>query len=186
MASSSKTAGAAHAYARALIELANDRQQALSVGDEMRAIGEVMQGNPTLVLFLRDPGVSESERLGLIERVFGGRASPLTLNTMKVMNEHGRMGLLQQIASEYQVLLDEQLGKIDVDVTVAQKLDAQGLEQVRQRVSAAMKKDAIVHQHVDEKIIGGMVLRIEDKLIDGSVRAQLEEMKKQLMASAPR
>ena len=77
------------------------------------------------------------------------------------------------------------MGKIEVDVTVAQRLDPGTLEEVRQRISAALKKDAIVHQYVDESIIGGLVLRIEDKLIDGSVLAQLERMKRKLMQSAP-
>jgi len=75
---------------------------------------------------------------------------------------------------------------VEVDVTVAQKLDSHTLEEVRKKISAALKKDAIVHQYVDDKIIGGMVLRIDDKLIDASVKSQLEAMKRQLFAATPR
>jgi F-type H+-transporting ATPase subunit delta len=77
------------------------------------------------------------------------------------------------------------MGKIEVDVTVAHRLDAGTLEDVRKRVSSALKKDAIVHQYVDESIIGGLVLKVEDKLIDGSVRAQLDRMKRKLMQAVP-
>ena len=62
-------------------------------------------------------------------------------------------------------------------MTVAQRLTAEQLEQVRQQVSQALKKDAVVHQYVDESIIGGLVLRVGDKLIDASVRNQLETMR---------
>jgi F-type H+-transporting ATPase subunit delta len=81
-------------------------------------------------------------------------------------------------------MLDEQLGKIEVDVTVAQKLSSEQLEEVRQRVSAALKKDAVVHQYVDESIIGGLVIRVQDKLIDASVKTQLAAMKQQLLSAS--
>ena len=65
-------------------------------------------------------------------------------------------------------------------------LDSAALEQVRKRISQALKKDAIIHQYVDEKIIGGMVLRVDDKLIDASVKYQLEAMKRKMLAATPR
>ena len=90
--------------------------------------------------------------------------------------------MLSEIVGAYDELLDEQMAKVEVDVTVAQKLDAQQLELVRQRVSAALKKDAVVHQYVDDTIIGGLILRVQDQLIDGSVRHQLQAIKEKLMS----
>ncbi len=77
-------------------------------------------------------------------------------------------------------LLDEKYGKIEVDVTTAHKLTADELENVRQRVSTALKRDAIIHQYVDESLIGGMLLRVQDQLIDASVKSQLEKIKQKL------
>ena len=182
---SSHRVGIAAQYAQALLDLANERQQQVAVAEEMRGIKEVVDSSPVLAAFIRDPGISEAERDGMLQRIFANRVSPLVFNTMRVLNGKGRLGLLAQVAEQYQDLLDEQMGKIEVDVTVAQRLDPGTLEEVRQRISAALKKDAIVHQYVDESIIGGLVLRVEDKLIDGSVRAQLERMKRKLMQSAP-
>ena len=177
--------GIASQYAQALLDLANERQQQRAVAEEMRGIKEVVDSSPVLAAFIRDPGISETERDGMLQRIFANRVSPLVFNTMRVLNGKGRLGLLGQVAELYQDLLDEQMGKIEVDVTVAQRLDPGTLEEVRQRISAALKKDAIVHQFVDESIIGGLVLRVEDKLIDGSVRAQLERMKRKLMQAVP-
>ncbi len=59
------------------------------------------------------------------------------------------------------------------------------LEEVRQSISAALNKNALIHQKVDGRIIGGLILQVEDKLIDGSVKKQLELMKRKLMAAAP-
>jgi len=181
-----KQSGAAVQYARALLELANEQKQAEAVGHELHELGEIIAGNKSLAAFLTDPGISESDRTDLINRVFKGRMSPIIVNVMGVLNSKGRLRRLPNIIEAYQELLDEQLGKIEVDVTVAQKLDPAALEEVRKRISSALKKDAVVHQYVDEKIIGGMVLRVDDKLIDASVKSQLEALKRKLFLATPR
>ena len=105
---------------------------------------------------------------------------------LRLLNVKGRLGLLRQIDQAFDDLLDEQFGKVEVDVTVAQRLSDDELEQVRQTVGAALKRDAVIHQYVDESIIGGLVLRVQDRLIDSSVRAQLAAIKEQMLAARPR
>jgi F-type H+-transporting ATPase subunit delta len=68
-------------------------------------------------------------------------------------------------------------------VTVASKLSADQLEEVRKKVGAALKKEAVVHQYVDDSIIGGLIVRVQDKLIDASVKTQLAAMRQQLLAA---
>jgi len=174
------------AYASTLLELANERQQADTVAADLVSLSEILDQNPTFRDFLRDPSISEQERADTLKRVFDGKIVPLLGYFLELLNAKRRLGDLEQIASTYQDLLDTQRGRIEVDVTVANKLSNEQLEEVRQKVSAALKRDAIIHQYVDESIIGGMVLRVEDRLIDASVKTQLAEMKKQLLASAPR
>jgi F-type H+-transporting ATPase subunit delta len=186
MPQSMKQSGASLQYARALLDLANERKQAEPIGQELAEIGNIIEGNKSLASFLSDPGISTADRTELLNKVFKGRVSPLVMNTMGVLNSKGRLSLLHGVTEAFQELLDEQLGKVEVDVTVAHRLDNAQLEQVRQRISQALKKDAIVHQYVDEKIIGGIVVRVDDKLIDASVKSQLEAMKRQLLAAAPR
>ena len=171
------------AYARSILELANEQQQAEEFGQELAAIGELLQQNPSFASFLADPGIAASERTAAIDRLFRGRVSPLVMNLLGVLNIRGRLNLLGAVADAYADLLDEQLGNIEVDVTVAQKLDPSQLELVRQRVSQALGKNAVVHQYVDEDIIGGLVLRVEDRLIDASVKAQLEAMRERMLAA---
>jgi F-type H+-transporting ATPase subunit delta len=186
MAKTNQKSSIAVAYAASLLELANERKQAEPIGQELSALRQIVAENPTFGLFLSDPGISTAERGEAVSRIFGGKVSPLMSNFLGVLNQKGRIGQLMQIADAYEDLLDEQLGKIEVDVTVAQKLDASQLEQVRQRVSAALKKDAVVHQYVDDSIIGGLVLRVQDKLIDASVKSQLDAMRQQLLSAKPK
>ena len=171
------------AYARSILDLANEHNQAQEFGQELAIIGELLKQNPSFAEFLADPGIGATERTAALEKLFRGRASPLVMNLMGVLNTRGRLNLLTAVADAYAVLLDEQLGNVEVDVTVAQKLDPSQLDQVRQRVSQALGKNAIVHQYVDEEIIGGLVLRVEDRLIDASVKYQLEAMRERMLAA---
>ena len=173
-------------YAASVLELAEEQGQAEPVGQEFARIGEVLEQNPTFARFLADPGISHAERDRVLADAFGGgHASPLVWNFIRVLLAKGRLGLLGEIATAYGDLYDERHGKVELDVTVAKRLSPDELENVRRQVGAALKKDAVVHQYVDESLIGGMVLRVGDRLVDGSVKGQLAAMKRQMLAQRP-
>lgn len=169
------------AYASSLLELAEAQNQAGPIGEELNQLGEILQQNPVFSQFLADPGISHEERQRVLEDVFGGKLNPLLWNFLGVLNLKNRLRLLDQMIAAYDDLLDEKYGKIEVDVTTAHHLSPEDVEMVRQRVSQALKKDAVIHQYVDESIIGGMLLRVQDQMIDASVRSQLQAIKQKLM-----
>ena len=97
MASTNRV-GVASQYARALLDLASERQQAPATAEEMRGVREIVEGHPSFAAFIRDPGISEQEREQMLQRIFANRVSPLVFNTMRVLNGKGRLGLLAQVA----------------------------------------------------------------------------------------
>ena len=173
---------AAMAYARSVLELASESSSEEAVGAELGQIAALLQDNPAFRTFLADPSVPQDSRGETVRRIFGGRVSTLVMNLLGVMNAKGRLSLLGEVCSAYAALLDEKLGKVEVDLTVATRLDDADFEQVRQLVASALNKNPTVHQTVDESIIGGLVLRVGDRLIDGSVRRQLAVMHDRLLA----
>lgn len=168
-------------YARSLLELANESGQTQDLANDVDALGQVLEENPAFVAFLKDPGIGHEERDAALARIFAGKLNPLLDRFLRLMSERGRLGMLPQIADAFEHLLDEQLGKVEVDVTVAERLSESELDDVRRRVSQALKKDAVVHQYVDEEIIGGMILRVGDQVLDASVRRQLDAMRQRLL-----
>ena len=170
----------ARTYAQSLLELAEERGELEAVSNDAGAFGEVLEENETFVHFLKDPGISEQERQGVLDSALGG-ANGIFKNFMSLLNTRGRLGELQEILDAFEYLLDQKLGKVEVDVTVAHELSDDELENVRLRVSKAMGKEAVIHQYVDEAIIGGLVLNVGDKVIDASVRRQLQAMKERLL-----
>ena len=184
--STSHSSPTAVSYAQALLDLATEQGQAEAAGQELTDLRTVLDEYPAFAEFLRNPGIGGADRTAAMDRVLRGRISPLLWNFLRVLNGKGRLGLLHQIADAYDDLLDQRVGRVEVDLTVAQRLDDAQVEQVRQRVSEALGKQAIVHQYVDESIIGGIVLRVQDKLIDASVRQQLVALRQRLLTSRPK
>src|SRR2546421_269195 len=140
MARKTQKSPAAHAYAQSLLELANESKRAEAMAQELEALREILATNPTFRMYLGDPGISVAERHEALNRIFKGNVSQLLLNFLGVLNEKNRLRILDQIIDTYHDLLETQLGKIEVDVYVAQKLSPEQLEQVRQKVSSALKK----------------------------------------------
>src|SRR5690348_9134281 len=99
-------------YARSLLELAQEREVLPSVAEDLSGITEVLEANPNFVSFLRDPSIGSEERSRVIDNVFKAHISPLLFNFLGVLNLHGRLGLLPQIAHTFADLLDEMFGKI--------------------------------------------------------------------------
>src|SRR5687768_9109878 len=174
------------AYAQSLLELANERKEAEPIGQQFADVRKIIDENPSAREMFINPSISVDERARLLDKVFRHNVSPVIFNLLVVINQHGRLGLSPLVAQAYDDLLDEQLGKIEVDLIVAQKLSSDQLETARKKITQTLGKDAVLHQYVDDTIIGGMVIRVGDKLIDASVRNQLEMMRQQLLAAAPK
>jgi F-type H+-transporting ATPase subunit delta len=183
MATITRHSAAARAYAASLLDLANEKGGAEAVGQELAELLEALDQDPQFASFLSSPVISTTERQTILDRVLRPRVSPLLANFLGVLNQHGRLGLLGEVASAFAEMLQQQLGRIEVGVTVAQPIDASEQEAVRQQVSRALGKEASIAVSVDESIIGGIVLQVGDKRIDGSVRAQLDQLKRRMLAA---
>lgn len=184
MASTDQKSSKAAVFARSLLELAQDQGQAEPVGAELRDLRQVFEADATFGEFFANPSIKRDERARVAEQALASKvASPLLRNFIGVANEHGMLQNLPLISESYDDLLDELLGKVEVDVIVPQKLSADQLAAVKERVTQALKKDAVVHQYVDEALIGGMVLKVGDKVIDGSVKGQLEALRQRMLSA---
>ena len=171
-------------YANALLDLAGDNAQ--SVGDELGEINQVVAENKTFSAYLADPSISKPDRAGLLSRIFHGKVSPLMWNFIGVLNVKNRLKDLPGITASYKTVLDKKQGNVDVELTTAHALSDDQVHAAKEKISAALKKNAIVKTTVDDSIIGGVIVRVGDKMLDASVRYQLQAMKEQLMAKMPK
>lgn len=168
-------------YAQALLEMADAQGKADEIGEELAQIGALAAAQPQLRALLTTPTIAAAERAGVVERLFRGRVSDTTYKFLQVVNNKGRLSDLEGIIHAYRALLDEKHGVVHVEVRVPQPLDAGEIEGVAQRIGSALNRRVVLRQEVQPGLIGGIVVRVGDQLIDGSVATQLRAMRKRLV-----
>jgi F-type H+-transporting ATPase subunit delta len=188
MTTTSETVDAvARVYAQSLLELADAAggdEKIVETGGELSVIAEMIREDAEIAEFLRSPIVDSEKRAASLRRIFEGRVSDLVLRFMLVLNGKGRLGEFGAMASGYDQLVNERMGRVEVDVmTVDGSLDPDQLALLGEKVKAKLGQEPVFHQYADESLIGGLVLRVGDQLIDGSVRGQLRRMREELLAS---
>ena len=181
MASTRNIDEIASVYARSLLEVC-DRAGGVAAAEacasELREIAEIVRADRRFAEFLRTPIVANDKRKSALGRILRGRTSDLVFRFLMVLANHGRAGRIADVADAFDALLQERLGRVEVDVfTVDGRASEEVLATVRARVKDAFAKDAVLHQYVDPGMIGGVKLRIGDQLIDGSVATQLRNMR---------
>jgi F-type H+-transporting ATPase subunit delta len=171
------------ALAKAILELADERKQVDAVQQDLRGLKAAMKEVPALKTFFSSPAVSDADRNRVLNDTLLPRVNPLTGNFLKMLSAKEALAELPDISTAFDQLLDDRAGKVEVLLTVAKQLNPGELDQARQRISTAIKKEAVVTQKVDESILGGMIIRIGDTLMDGSVSAQLKALEKKLVTA---
>ena len=174
-------------YAESLFELSSAKggmASAQEIGAELAGLAEIIRGDKKLLEFLRTPIIDWRAREKSLQAMLGGRVSDLLLRFVLIVNRKGRSGELLDIERAYDALLQEKLGKVEVDVWTAKPVSAEALRAIKDRVGSALGKDVILHPYQDPSMIGGLKLRIGDRLIDGSVAAKLRAIRSHIDAGA--
>ncbi len=169
---------AAKRYAEAAYLLAREsrNEEAWSAGLAAMA---TLFGDPQAQAVLEETRVPPADKLRLVEGALPG-VDPLVLNLARLLLRRGRTALGPQIAAAFQELLDEARGISHAVVTTAVPLSEGDVKAVARKLSEITGNEVIVETRVDEGILGGLVARIGDRLIDGSTRSKLLALKRQL------
>ncbi len=160
-------------YAQALLDLAQQAKQTSDIADELEQLGDLINQQPQLLAVLANRLLSVAERASTLEKVFKGRVSDLLYRFLLVVNNKHRLDSLPGIVHGYKQLLDEQSGVVEADVHVAAPLSDSETQSIAGRISQAIDRNVVLRQHVDPNLIGGLKVRVGDRLIDGSVATQL-------------
>lgn len=164
-------------YAKALLSSAGNSVD--NVVAELEAIvQECLDPHPGFENALASPRVSQENKEVMLDRIFRGRIDQGLLNFLKVLCRRGRIQSLRAIQFTATQMREEQLGKQRVTVTSAQPLDDQQRQQVADSFRASYGKEAVLIEQVDPSLLGGMILRIGDKVIDGSVLGKMDSLRR--------
>ena len=176
-----RTDSVSRVYAQALLELAQADGAADAIAEEVAELQALIRREAGLDKLLSTRTLNSAQRTALVEQLFKGKVSDVLYRFIQVVNRKDRLGALSGILSAYRVRVAEARGEIDVDVYVAQALSDGDGRGVAESIGQAVGKRVHLHQHVDPELIGGLKVRVGDRLIDGSVATQLKTMKRKLV-----
>ncbi len=175
----------ARVYAEALLNAAEQSNQVEAIAEEVDSlVQDVFRADPQFEAFLSSGAIGRHHKEAVLKSVFEGRASPLFLNFLLVLNHHERLELLRAIRVAFRSLLDERAHRIRVEVRSAVPLPDDQRERLAQELRATFHLEPVLVTQVDPDLLGGMTVRVGDWLFDGSVRTRLNNIRKEIIESS--
>jgi F-type H+-transporting ATPase subunit delta len=171
---------AARVYADALYAAARDAGRTREVDDDLQGLLSELSENRPLLQVLANPAIPRDAKKRVMTKLLES-SEALVRNAMLVLTDRGRLPLVADTVSAYAELAAAEDRILTVEVTTAVPLDDGQVDDLRERLSAAVGHDANVVATVDPAIIGGLVLSARGVLLDASVRRRLEDIRRALV-----
>jgi len=165
-------------FAQAIFEIALERKELDRWQSDLKKIASLAEDD-TLVSLLQDPRLHFDSKTKLLSEQLGN-VNPLALNLVYLLITRGKLNMVGEIADEYQRLLDSYRGVEQAEVTAVIPLDDKDKQRLEEHLGALVGKKIVVKSKVDPSLIGGIVARVGDKLLDGSTRSKLSALKEEL------
>ncbi len=169
----------AQVWARALFEVANEQDLLDEVREQLGAFADALDENRELAVFFFSPYFSTQEKKDGLKRAVSG-AHPVVMNFLEALIERHRMPAVFRIRARYDELWEDERDLLPVEVTSAIELDKATVGSIGKRIGEQTKRTVELSSKVDPDILGGIVLRVGNVVLDASIRSRLEQLRKQV------
>jgi len=169
-------------YAKALFSLAQDEKKLDTLAVNLDEIGDVLNSNTEFGNFVVNPLISAQKKTEVVKAVFEGKVDSLTLTFLYLLCTKKRLSLLREILSRFNELLMKHRNQVHAELVVAKQLDDQQVDIIRTNIESLTQKSVVMDTKEDASLIGGFKIKIEDIIIDNSIRNQLGKLREKLIA----
>jgi F-type H+-transporting ATPase subunit delta len=173
-------------YAETLLILARKDGQQEQWGSLIDSIGIAMREDRTLKTFLESPKIAASQKIEILAKALGKRVPPLFLRFLETVVSKRRQMLIPVIASEYRALIDESEDRVHANVTVAREPAETEKDALARQLSRLLGKRVVPHITLNPAILGGLIVKIGDTVMDGSVRRRLATLRSRMLETVTR
>ena len=170
----------ANRYAEALFQLSEEENITKEIYNELHDVVEVIKNNKELDNVLKSPLVAKNEKTQLIEALFNNKINNDLKNFLKILVEKGRISSLKSIELTFKELLNDKHNIIEGTVISAIALTEKQVKELEEKLSKKYNKNVTLENEVDQSILGGVLVRLGNTQIDGSVKTRLNNIKDQL------
>ncbi|WP_221393363.1 ATP synthase F1 subunit delta [Dyadobacter sp. NIV53] len=168
-------------YAKSLIDLAKEKNVLEVVIEDMKLFKDTADKNRGLMLALKSPVVRHEKKLNILKALFQDRVDPVSYSIFTIITKKNRESILDAIADEFIKQYNEYKGILKATVITTTPLTEELRKQFNNIVATATGKRIELEEKIDPKLIGGYILRVNDRQIDASLRSRLNELKLQLV-----
>ncbi len=177
-AEASVVSGIAGRYATALFELARDNGVLDQVASDVSDLGNMIEQSDDLERLLRSPVIAaEDQGKGMAAVMERAGATEMVANFVAVVAQNRRLFALRDMARAFRSLLAAHRGEVVAEVTSAQSLNDEQLAKIKAELAASMKTEVQVETAVDERILGGMVVKVGSRMVDSSLRTKIQNLR---------
>lgn len=168
-------------YAEALFALGEEHGESAEYGALLDALAAAVTGTPQVLAVMMSPRVPKGVKAELLAGALPVAPKPFVL-FLRALVKRGRQGLLDEVAQVYASLLDAKLNRVRVGVTLAHEADAGLRKQIEAGLAQALQKEVLASYLSDPAILGGAVVRVGDRVHDGSLRRKMIMLRRQLLS----
>lgn len=168
-------------YCDALFALAKDDNELDTFSCDLNSINETFKENKELLDMLEHPTISRTDKKDILNAVFDGHVSQNVLNFLNLLIDRNRMFAFGAIVHLFNEKFNEKCNIMRVEVTSAIELDDETRNKLIKKLEAMYQKNICLEVETNAEIIAGLILKIGDNIIDGSIKTKLEKMKRQLI-----
>ena len=169
----------ASVYARALFEVAHDQGKLDDVRDQLGEFADALDSNQEMQVFFFSPYFSTPEKVEGLDNVVTG-AEPIVQNFLKLLIEKNRMPAVFRVRRVFDELWQRENKLLPVEITSAIELDKKTVKQIGDRIGEETGQKIELSEHVDPDILGGLIVRVGNSIIDSSIRARLDSLRRQV------
>lgn len=168
-------------YSDALIGIAEDNNSLDQTLVDLKLAQSVLVSVPELNNALNNPIISFEDKKSMVDEIFANQISKSLINFIKILIDNNKISVLDSIIAIYEKTLNSKRNIAVAEVTSAIGLDDETVSRLKDKLQTVFKKEINLNISIDKDIIAGLVVRVDDQIIDGSVKTKLETMKKQLI-----
>ena len=177
------TSDVARTYARVLFDLATAADAVDAADDGLRSVVETVRGHIDLRHALTDTQVPAEKKRDVLREIFGEQVTPEVLSVVTLAVDRGNSELLGDVARIYSEIAEAERGIVVAEVTTAIPLDDATRASVTEKLAAALNRPVTLRERVDESLVGGIIINVAGRVLDGSLSSQLDTMRATLSSS---
>lgn len=174
---------AARRYASALLQLGKERQEVESILSDIELIKSTLDDSRDLQVFLQSPVIKFDDKTEALEKIFGDEVGEVISKFIALLARKNRLQLLPQIVGAFIQEYNKYAGIIEIEVSSASELDEQQVSRLKEALEGKTGKKVKLDVKQNKSLKGGIAVRIEDTVIDGTIKHKLEQLSEKLLGT---